>query len=522
VPDEGGDVRARVGAVAAFGLAAGLYTAEVMAGAKAGDYLGVNGWVDYFDNVTMRCDDTPKVANWLRWYTYMDWVTQERGVYKFDPTLCGGGPKPGWAGFSFDDWFGKWKRAGLKVNLSLESPPEYCSSNKSNGNTGGSSTKYPPCGTTKGLDPADYRDYSECMYQFVARYGSRSVSPGLLAGDGKSGLGFVDAMEVWNEPNLTQEWAGWRHDTCPRTMKDWCPTDAAQYTACLRAACARSREADPAMPVTGGVTAGFDQPYFEAIRDGGGMSSMDGLNVHTYCGKEGSKGPGYSPEYRDGFREYCLKVSGWRDANAPGKSIWLTEFGWDAHDRKKRPKTFVGATYQEQANYLIRAFVIGAPYLDHAFWFIGADGVKGMSETQFDNCGLVHQQTEANPKKDPAVIPKPAYWYMAQLKREIGDKDFISVLAHDEKGAYAYLFRKPGTGDCVVVAWCADKDSVTDRGYRLKGRKVALAGIKGKATVVTPVDGSYKGKRSTAAVSRGTVRLDLSEKPVFIEYQSTN
>src|SRR5690242_18421168 len=102
--------------------------ARVLASAKAHDYIGINQWVDYWDNHSMLSEDTPKVADWIRWYTYMEWNSNKRGEFHFAPTLV----EP----FDFDDWFGKWKRSGLKVSLSLFRPPAYCSSMKSNGNQG--------------------------------------------------------------------------------------------------------------------------------------------------------------------------------------------------------------------------------------------------------------------------------------------------------------------------------------------------------------------------------------------------
>lgn len=492
---------------------------EATGAARAGDYIGINQWVDGWDNVTMRCADTPKIAHWIRWYTYMGWNTEEPGVFHFAPTLAGGGPNPNWAGFDFDDWFGTWHRAGLKVNLSLFQSAAYCSSHQANGNEGGEFQKYPPCGTTPGFKAGDYREFAGWVYQLVARYGRQAVDRStLLTGDKQSGLGYVDAVEIWNEPNLTQAWGPWRHDTCPRTHGSWCDKDVAQYTACLKASFTVARQADPRLPVTGGVTAGFDEPYFDGIRTRGGLGAMDGINVHCYLGTEGTAGPGHAPEYRNGFKAYCENVTRWRDAHAPRKPIWLTEFGYDAHDEKERPPTFIGATLQEQANYLIRAYVIGAEYLDRFFWFIAADSERELAKQQFANCGIVHAYSEKNPGGDPSVVPKTSYWYMATMKQEIGNQDYAATLKYDEDGVFAYLFKDPASSAGTVVAWCADPGQKTDSGVAKAGYVMALPGMPRTCVQVTPREGSYHGTRRSLAVRSSHITCDLSETPIFLEF----
>ncbi len=91
---------------------------------------------------------------------------------------------------------------------------------------------------------------------------------------------------------------------------------------------------------------------------------FDVINMHTYAQVEGW------PTWRRSFPEdrgtpYLKDVKqiiAWRDANAPGKPIWITEFGWDASS-KPAPKTgdfakWVGNTELEQARYLVRSVLV--------------------------------------------------------------------------------------------------------------------------------------------------------------------
>jgi hypothetical protein len=271
------------------------------------------------------------------------------------------------------------------------------------------------------------------------------------------------------------------------------------------------------MHVTGGVTAGFDERYFDGIKANGGLDSMDGINVHTYLGKDRSSGPGHQPEYEDALRQYCLKVTRWRDANAPGKPVWLTEFGYDAHDEIKRPPTFIGVTLSEQANYLVRAFVIAAEHLDRVFWFIAADESRVMGKTQFQNCGIVHAFGEKNPAGDPGVLPKKAYWYMALLKKEIGGLDYAATMKYDDNGVYAYWFKEPAGQGGVIVAWAADAKNKTDSGFKRPGSVIVLPYSSLSCVLVRPKTGSYTGTRTRLKRTGNSVTINLSETPAFLE-----
>lgn len=466
------------------------------AAARAGDYIGINQWVDDWDNVTMGGVDTAKVARWIRWYTYMDWCTTEPGKFQFAPTYVGG--------FNFDDWFKTWKQAGLKVNLCMVQSPKYASSYQSRGNHGKDPYHYPPFGSSDGLSPKDYQAYADWCQRMAARYG-------------RSGSRLVDAMEIWNEPNLTDPgWGAWRSDTCkPVGGKSWCETEARQYAAMLKASTGAVRRADPAMRVSAGVTAGWDEEYFDLLHAQGALQGAEGLNFHCYFGVPNSVGPGHAPEYQHGLRETCKKAVAWRDRKAPGKALWMTELGYDAYDRVKRPPVAFGATLAEQANYLVRAYVIAAPYVDHFFWFIASDATHGPAAVQFENCGIVRKYGTKNPGGDPAVSPKPAYWAMAFMNRTIGGLDYQATLADDDQGVYAYFFKDPLAPKGVIVAWCARSDQRTDTGHSvtyalsLPPRASALAVRRSR-------EGLYEGERESLRGS-GKLSLRLSEMPLYVE-----
>jgi hypothetical protein len=97
----------------------------------------------------------------------------------------------------FDDIFGNYQRVGLHVLPYVFQPPEWALD--------------VPANITKnraGYPPKDPADYGDAIFQLVARFGRAKVDPSLLKSDDKkSGMGMIDAVELWNEPNLNDP--GW-------------------------------------------------------------------------------------------------------------------------------------------------------------------------------------------------------------------------------------------------------------------------------------------------------------------------
>ena len=80
------------------------------------------------------------------------------------------------------------------------------------------------------------------------------------------------------------------------------------------------------------------------------------------------------------FLPKIREVITWRNQNAKGKPIWLTEFGWDSTTKPQQTegdfKKWVGVTDLQQAQYLVRAFLVLATLdLDRAYiyWFNDED-----------------------------------------------------------------------------------------------------------------------------------------------------
>ncbi|PTL54852.1 hypothetical protein C7Y72_19910 [Paraconexibacter algicola] len=174
--------------------------------------------------------------------------------------------------------------------------------------------------TTHPRDPADYARFAG---RLARRYGDA------LAG-----------LEVWNEPNLPGFWA---------------PQDAARdYVRLVRATRQELLRVAPRLPLVAGALAGGDAPFLEQLYGEGLADEIDVLSVHAY-------NDGRPPERglparfaRAAFRQGLLAVKGVVERRDAGRTVWVTEIGWNTSTQ--RGELFNdGVGEAEQAAYLGRA-----------------------------------------------------------------------------------------------------------------------------------------------------------------------
>jgi hypothetical protein len=123
--------------------------------------------------------------------------------------------------------------------------------------------------------------------------------------------GHIDALEIWNEPNLLQSWTP--------------SPDIASYTALLRQAFMAIKVSAPEIPVVAGGTGwsgGSDissTSWYRGLYANGGRGYFDAANDHPY--------PDFS-NIRGGEMGAALQIRSMMDANGDsGKQLWATEFG---------------------------------------------------------------------------------------------------------------------------------------------------------------------------------------------------
>ncbi len=165
------------------------------------------------------------------------------------------------------------------------------------------------------LDEDNYAAFGDYVYEFVKRYRDQ-----------------VSYIIIWNEPNLSLEW-GYR------------PVDPASYTAMLRVAFTRAKEANPDVQVLGGALAptlappgsewGMDDlVYLQAMYDAGAAPYFDILAAHAYGGKFPPDEPAAADAINFARTELLREIM---VRNGDGaKPIMITEGGWNDHPRWTR------------------------------------------------------------------------------------------------------------------------------------------------------------------------------------------
>jgi hypothetical protein len=162
------------------------------------------------------------------------------------------------------------------------------------------------------LDAEHYSDFADFVYEFVRHFRGR-----------------VGHIIIWNEPNVTAEW-GFR------------PVDPEGYTALLRLAYQRAKQADPGIVVLGGALAPTLEPegselamndlvYLERMYAAGAADYFDALSAHAY----GLRFPPDEPPAPDVLsfrriellREIMVRHG---DADTP---MYITESGWNDSPR---------------------------------------------------------------------------------------------------------------------------------------------------------------------------------------------
>jgi len=194
--------------------------------------------------------------------------------------------------------------------------------------------------------PDDMFDYADFVSVLANRY--RAGSP----------KGVVDAIQVWNEPNLSREWGG------AAISKD----QAAQYMYMLKETYTMVKAVDPTKII---VSAGLSPTGTNdgtAMPDDMYLGWMYEFELAQYADVIGVHAPGYgsAPEAELNSDPrfphpsfYFRRVEQLRDimtANGDGsKPFWVLEFGWTT-DQVNPQYSWYAVTPEQQADYIVRAY----------------------------------------------------------------------------------------------------------------------------------------------------------------------
>jgi hypothetical protein len=375
----------------------------------------------------------PYGFGWVR-FENMKWAmfSPAPNDYRFDGSV---GP---W-NVRHDDFMRIYNESGVRVLPYIFIVPEYATS-------AGPDVKklrdaHPP------KDPDMYRD---AVFQVVARYGSKKVDESKLETPDKvSGLNLIQAVEIWNEPNLN-----------PRSDATWGAWAAPleEFWPFFRAGAEGARAADPDLPITSpgmaGLTLEVVEPFRTVVYPDGKrpIDFMDIINVHYYSGRQPPETATVDRNVQrhgseEGDRTYVTDVEdliAWRDEHGPGKPIWLTETGYDSSGSH-------GISERLQAARLPRVMILAlAGGIDKVFMY----RESGSTPSQHASSGLLRND----------FSPKPSYFSVATMLRELAgmQQGPSPRLPDPDPNIWAYAWETPR--GLVITAWTVEGNGVLNLG----------------------------------------------------------
>ncbi len=301
------------------------------------------------------------------------------------------------------DWsrvYGSWRAKGLAINASL---------------------------MFESIEPrawkdveADARAYGRA---FASEFGPSGQRP------------LVESVEIGNEPG---KWSD------------------ADYSRLFQAMARGLREGDPKLRIaTCNLTTGKSGDYEKSVECVADFPQLfDALNIHSYAQLENW------PTWRRSFPEdprlpkYFQDIEAlcrWRDAHAPGKPVWLTEFGYDSTTQPAE-KTggftkWVGVSDEQQAAWLVRSLLVfSAMPIERAYIYFFNDDDKPRLHA---SAGVTRH-----------FQPKPSYHALAHLQRTLGDYRFGRIVTNEPGRLRVQVYRHGADAKKIVWAvWSPTGDT---------------------------------------------------------------
>lgn len=446
-----------------------LWFATTLTGAEQAkpvfkEFMGING------HFTFKPELYRQVCGLVRNYHNVNWDVKQPGDAITLPACVNG---VNWK----DHVYGPWKKAGFETDICIQ--------------FSGFQT-----------DVADYRKFWTGKEQWCYDYGKAAAACFGPSGAEK----LCTSIEIGNEP-------GSKFD--PAIYK----TIFAKMAKGIRDGDAKVKILAPAVQARKG------DDYIQDIRtiygDKDILPLYDVINLHTYAAVE-RKIPEESPWNRsfpeDPSIDYLKIIDeaiAWRDQNAVGKEIWVTEFGYDActpEAMNKRADWFLkldwqGSTELQQAQYIVRSFLV----------FAERDVRRAYIYYYDDNDSANTHGASGLTRK---FAPKPAFWAVKQLYQTLGEYRFARVVTKKTGELFVYEFVCGNDPASVVwVAWSPTGARTNEKdGYKPREAKVTLSDLPALPSKVLGMATADGEAPKTAWVKSGpsSITLTVGESPIYI------
>ncbi len=484
-------------------------TIELLVNSKTSmdQFIGTNAFID--DPL-----DKMKAVGYIR--EYHPWNWDEGDIYNgnpksyptypnnknaFNPSTAAGGNY-----WFFDDYYKKLKDAGIMVCPAIMGSVAWLNTTHDFG-----SNNIPVKAGLNRNDAKSYPEHADHMFQYAARYGSTPVADKLLKlADNqprKSGLNYLRYLENSNEPD---RWWGTVDENF--TAENL----AAMGSADRDGNCGEMgatfgvKNADPNMKLVMGGLAQLDIKYIERIRQWcianrkDKAFAYDAINVHEYAMNK-------SPEDSK-IKERIQALVDYRDQYLPDLEIWMTEFGWDSGTNTTpfSPPAIGGYSREEiQAQWIIREYLLlSSTGIDRSAQYM-LRNVTNNGKVQFETCGLV---TEKNQWQ-----PKPSWYYTYTTKNTLKGMYFTGEQASLNSNVQIYTYENVAQDTMVYALW-----SPTSNGTVVTAYQLGMVNEPKSANLVQLTNGSVNGTVSKLKINRNSIKVDVSERPVFVVSTKNN
>lgn len=460
-----------------------------------------------------RCEERPEdidaVADWIRDYTRWAYFEPGNNDFHFSNAII---PRTGDT-VNYDRYYLRLKEQGIQSLFVVMRSPKWASSRPEDDLF----DQFAPSLDQNGLLPTHYKESAEFHYQLAARYGSKKLpEKALLTADKMTGMDVLGVIEVENEPDGPPDWGD--------------QVTLEQYAAQLNAVYDGNqgklgkgygiKAADPDMTVSvGGL--GFNLPALKEIIGYAGRQPFDIINVHFYTFKNIRENYRVSipPEWSS--LEFDMReIVEWRNVNATGKPVWLTEIGWDTKDYSTEI-----VTEQEAANYLIRSYLLAlGAGVEKCFWFIFKDLDTGKNPHVFLSSGLFENE-KSEWEGETRLKPKMTYWYNATFKAltaaYVFEGDFM---VSTDSTIRQYNFTGKNPSKKLAVLWYC---SVERKRWQPIPAPLEVEHVYEVpdgwevSRIIKPADGTINGKEISTTVTSTGLKFLLSGTPAFILLEKT-
>ena len=228
---------------------------------------------------------------------------------------------------------------------------------------------------------------------------------------------------------------------------------------------------------------------------------IDGLNTHiySYVFREDGKRVAVMPE--DGRSEVwsIANLVRYRDVNLPGKTIEVTEFGFDATGGGESCTHAECVSEEQQAVFGARmALILWRLGAEHFYWYYFAN-------VQYDS--FLHNRSGLCGSYGTGFKKKLAFSTFEKIYQLLGPYHFYKV-AREDNQVYAYWFKNFTNGKRLLVVWRpVEKVAVAPRWITLP--------VSDYVNKITPL---LEGFSTPYEISPGKLKLKLAGSPVFVEF----